>query len=226
MFARLLAVESTTHNIPASRDTCYKKVRSRREHTSYSTKQIFYIFRWLCTQKNTRQCTSQEIQNIQRDCKAQQLMQARGKEELVAKKKAEPEVEQLTAVWQSIRCAGFKSLHEGIQMTEVYHCTWIEIWYAWTNWGPLKLILFFVVKILASGVYVSRTHSPLMNVHTWTHAEFFPFTGDVRVWKSSLLDHDKVLPVSMVVITRSHIPNTELPHFLGFNTAFPYSDWT
>ena len=40
-------------------------------------------------------------------------------------------------------------------------------------------------------------------------------------WNSTVL-----LPVSMVVITRSHIPNTELLHFLRFNTAFPYSDWT
>ena len=42
-----------------------KKARSRREHTGYSTKQIFYICRWLCTQKNARQFTSQEIRNIQ-----------------------------------------------------------------------------------------------------------------------------------------------------------------
>ena len=202
------------------------KARSRREHTSYSTKQIFYICWWLCTQKNTRQFTSQEIQNIQRDREAQRLTQAKEKEELVAKKKEELDVEQLRAAWQSIWGAGFKFLHEDIQMTEVYHCTWIEIWCAWNSWGLLKLISFFVVNILASGVYVSRTRSLLMSVRTWTREEFFPFTGDVGVWKSSLLDHDEVLPVSMVVITRSHIPNTELPHFLGFNTAFPYSDWT
>ena len=69
--------------------------------------------------KNARQFTSEEIQNIQWDRKAQWLTQAREKEELVAKKKEELDVEQLRAVWQSIRCAGFKSLHEGIQMMEV-----------------------------------------------------------------------------------------------------------
>jgi hypothetical protein len=60
--------------------------------------------------KNARQFTSQEIQNIQRDCEAQHLMQAREKEELVAKKKEELDVEQLRVVWQSIRGAGFKGL--------------------------------------------------------------------------------------------------------------------
>ena len=50
-------------------------------------------------------------------------MQAREKEELVAKKKEELNVEQLRVVWQSIWSAGFKSLQEDIQMTEVYHCT-------------------------------------------------------------------------------------------------------
>ena len=68
-------------------------------------------------------CISQEIQNIQQDCEAQWLTHAREKEELVAKKKEELDVEQLRAVWQSIQGAGFKSLHEDIQMTEVYHCT-------------------------------------------------------------------------------------------------------
>ena len=100
-----------------------KKARSRREHTSYSIKQILYICRWLCAQRNARQFTSQEIQNIQRDCEAQRLMQAREKEELVVKKKEELDVEQLRAVWWSIRGAGFKSLDEDIQMTEVYHFT-------------------------------------------------------------------------------------------------------
>ena len=50
-------------------------------------------------------------------------MQVREKEESVAKKKEELDVEQLRVVWQSIRGAGFKSLHEDIQMMEVYHCT-------------------------------------------------------------------------------------------------------
>ena len=63
--------------------------------------------------------TLEEIQNIQRDREAQRLTQAREKEELVAKKQEELDVEQLRAVWQSIRCAGFRSLHEGIQMMEV-----------------------------------------------------------------------------------------------------------
>ena len=62
--------------------------------------------------KNARQFTSQEIQNIQRDRDAQRLTQAREKEELVAKKKEELDVEQLRAVWQSIRGAGFQSLHD------------------------------------------------------------------------------------------------------------------
>ena len=65
--------------------------------------------------KNACQFTSQEIQNMQRDRKAQRLTQAREKEELVAKKKEELDVEQLRVVWQSIT--------EDIQMTEVYHCT-------------------------------------------------------------------------------------------------------
>ena len=89
-----------------------KKARSRREHTSYSIKQILYIYRWLCAQKNARQFTSQEIQNMQRDREAQQLTQTREKEELVAKKKEELYVEQLRVVWQSIRGAGFQSLHD------------------------------------------------------------------------------------------------------------------
>jgi hypothetical protein len=62
--------------------------------------------------KNARQFTSQEIHNIQRDRKAQRLTQAREKEELVAKKKEELDVEQLRVVWQSIRGAGFKSLYD------------------------------------------------------------------------------------------------------------------
>jgi hypothetical protein len=62
--------------------------------------------------KNARQFTSQEIQNIQRDREAQRLTQAREKEELVAKKKEELDVEQLRVVWQSIRGAGFKSLYD------------------------------------------------------------------------------------------------------------------
>lgn len=62
--------------------------------------------------KNARQFTSQEIQNIQRDREAQRLTQAREKEELVARKKEELDVEQLRVVWQSIRGAGFKSLHD------------------------------------------------------------------------------------------------------------------
>ncbi|EDR00029.1 uncharacterized protein LACBIDRAFT_334508 [Laccaria bicolor S238N-H82] len=53
--------------------------------------------------KNARQFTSQEIQNIQRDREAQRLTQAREKEELVARKKEELDVEQLKVVWQSIR---------------------------------------------------------------------------------------------------------------------------
>ena len=64
------------------------------------------------SEKNTCQFTLQEIQNIQQDCKAQQLMQAREKEELVAKKKEELDVEQLRVVWQSIQGAGFQSLHD------------------------------------------------------------------------------------------------------------------
>ena len=62
--------------------------------------------------KNTCQFTLQEIQNMQRDHKAQQLTQAREKEELVAKKEEELDVEQLRVVWQSIRGAGFQSLHD------------------------------------------------------------------------------------------------------------------
>jgi len=61
--------------------------------------------------KNTHQFTSQEIQNIQRDHEAQQLTQVREKEELLAKKKEELDVEQLRVVWQSIQGAGFKSLY-------------------------------------------------------------------------------------------------------------------
>ena len=76
-----------------------KKACSQREHTSYSIKQILYICQWLCAQRNARQFTSQEIQNIQRDREAQRLMQAREKEELVVKKKEELDVEQLRAVW-------------------------------------------------------------------------------------------------------------------------------
>ena len=48
---------------------------------------------------------------MQRDRKAQQLTQAREKEELVAKKE-ELDVEQLRVVWQSIQGAGFQSLHD------------------------------------------------------------------------------------------------------------------
>jgi len=62
--------------------------------------------------KNTCQFTSQEIQNIQQDRKAQWLTQVREKEELVAKKKEELDVEQLRVVWQSIQGAGFKSLYD------------------------------------------------------------------------------------------------------------------
>ena len=54
----------------------------------------------------------QDIQNIQQDRKAQWLTQVREKEELVAKKKEELDVEQLRVVWQSIRGAGFQSLHD------------------------------------------------------------------------------------------------------------------
>ena len=57
--------------------------------------------------KNAHQFTLQEIQNMQQDCEAQRLMQVREKEELVAKKKEELNVEQLRVVWQSIRGAGF-----------------------------------------------------------------------------------------------------------------------
>ena len=47
-------------------------------------------------------------------------MQVREKEELVAKKKEELDVEQLRVVWQSIQGACFKSSHKDIQMTKVY----------------------------------------------------------------------------------------------------------
>ena len=52
--------------------------------------------------QNTCHFTSQEIQNIQRDHKAQWLTQAREKEELVAKKKEELDVEQRLA--EHLRC--------------------------------------------------------------------------------------------------------------------------
>ena len=95
-----------------------KKARSRREPASYSTKLIFYICRWLRTQKTTSFCKKYPPVYFARNTKhamrswSQWLTQAREKEELVAKKKEELDVEQLRVVWQSIRGAGFQSLHD------------------------------------------------------------------------------------------------------------------